>query len=115
MFSLSQNFTDTDPVRNGKIAMTHKERNIKKEAKEWVSRSVCSSLCISVWVCLFAAACGCVQKAFCLIQIDKSPTRVGFPSKLMVITVEEANWPAKTAEVDELRVTFDLGGTNRTN
>lgn len=33
----------------------------------------------------------------------------------MVITVEEANWPAKTAEVDELRVTFDLGGTNRTN
>ena len=33
----------------------------------------------------------------------------------MVITVEEANWPAETAEVDELHVTFDLGGSNRTN
>lgn len=49
----------------------------------------------------------------CLIQIDKLPTGVSFTSELAVITVEEATRSAKTAELDGLGVTFDLGGSKQ--
>lgn len=39
IFSSSQNFTDTDPGRIEKTAITHKERNIK-DGREGKSESV---------------------------------------------------------------------------
>lgn len=39
--------------------------------------------------------CSLLCKRSRFIRIDKSPTRVTFPSKLRVIAVEEATWPAK--------------------
>lgn len=53
-FSLNQNFTDTDPVRNGKTAVTHEERNIK-EGRESKSESV--GVCVRLYVYLCGSAC----------------------------------------------------------
>lgn len=55
LFSLNQNFTDTDPVRNGKTAVTHEERNIKKEEKVRVSQWEC--VFVSMYICVGLLVC----------------------------------------------------------
>lgn len=52
-FSLNQNFTDTDAVRNRKTAVTHEERNIK--GREGKSESV--GVCVRLYVYLCGSAC----------------------------------------------------------
>lgn len=51
----------------------------------------------------------------CLIQIDKLPTGVSFPSELSVITVEEATWSAKLQRQTDSASHLIQEAANRTN
>lgn len=68
------------------------------------------SVYISVCVRLFASACGCVQK----VLLDPN-WQITYKSQFPIQThgnySRRSNLAGKTAEVDELSVTFDLGGS----